>query len=89
MLDRRLIRDEPDRVMRGLEAKHVDVDFEKIRSLDQRMLELMKQSETLKHERNVQTEEIAKRKRSGVDTAHLHMKMKEYLTHLVVVLLQL
>jgi seryl-tRNA synthetase len=77
VLDRRLIREEPERVLQGIQAKRVDIDFEKIRTLDTRMLELMKESETLKHERNVKSEEIGKKKRAGEDAGELHRYMKE------------
>ncbi|UCG52031.1 MAG: serine--tRNA ligase [Candidatus Latescibacterota bacterium] len=77
MLDRRLIRDDPDRVIRGFESKNVSVDFESVVSLDRELLENMRESEKLKHERNVKTEEVARKKRAGEKTDELHRYLKE------------
>ena len=77
MLDRRLIREDPDRVIEGVKAKGVDVDIERLIALDKTLLENMKESEQLKHERNVKSEEVAKKKRAGEDTSELHSYLKE------------
>jgi seryl-tRNA synthetase len=76
-LDRRLVRDDPDRVIKGIESKHVDVDMDKIIALDRQLLENMKNSEKLKHERNVKTEELARKKRAGETVDDLHLYLKE------------
>ncbi len=77
MLDRRLIREDPDRVIEGVKAKGVDVDIDRLIALDKKLLENMKESEQLKHERNVKSEEIAKKKRAGEDASELHKYLKE------------
>ncbi len=77
MLDRRLVRDDPDRVIKGIQAKNVDVEIDRIIALDRQLLENMKESETLKHERNIKTEEVARRKRAGENTDGLHAYLKE------------
>jgi seryl-tRNA synthetase len=77
VLDRRLIRDEPDRVIAGIKAKRVDVDIDRLVALDAKLLDIMKQSEQLKHERNVKTEEIAKKKRAGEDASELLSYLKD------------
>ncbi|MCK5408082.1 MAG: serine--tRNA ligase, partial [Candidatus Krumholzibacteria bacterium] len=77
MLDRRLIREDPSRVIEGVKAKRVDVDIDRLIALDKTLLENMKESEQLKHERNVKSEEIAKKKRAGEDASELHKYLKE------------
>jgi seryl-tRNA synthetase len=77
MLDRRLIRENPDRVIEGIRKKHVDVDIDKIVALDKKMLANLQQAEDLKHERNVKTEEIATKKRAGEDASELHGYLKD------------
>ena len=77
MLDRRLIRDDPERVIRAVKTKSAGVDIETVIALDQRLLRLMKESDALKHERNVKSEEVARRKRSGENTDDLHAYLKE------------
>jgi seryl-tRNA synthetase len=76
-LDRRLIREDPAKVIDGVKAKGVDVDIDKIIALDKELLSNMRESEQLKHERNIKTEEIAKKKRAGEDDGELHAYLKE------------
>jgi len=75
-LDRRLIREEPDRVKRAVEAKGVAVDIERILSLDARFLSNLREGDDLKHERNVRSQEIGALKRSGQDSDALQGRMK-------------
>ena len=77
MLDRRLIRDDPDRVVRGIKSKNAGVDIEKVVALDGELLRNMKSSDDLKHERNVKSEEVARLKRSGANTDELHAYLKD------------
>ncbi|MDH3216687.1 MAG: serine--tRNA ligase [Candidatus Krumholzibacteria bacterium] len=72
MLDRRLIREDPKQLIEGVKARGIDLDIDRIIALDKKLLEIMKAAEQLKHERNVKTEEIAKKKRSGENTGELH-----------------
>jgi seryl-tRNA synthetase len=76
MLDRRLIREEPDRVKRAVEAKGAAVDIERILSLDARFLSNLREGDDLKHERNVRSQEIGALKRSGQDSDALQARMK-------------
>ena len=77
MIDRRLIREDPDRVRKGLARRRAQVDVEGLLSLDREHLDNLQLSEKLKHERNVASEEIGKRKAKGEDIAPLHAAMKE------------
>lgn len=76
MLDRKLIREDPKTVERGIRRKHVDVDIAQLVELDQRCLANIKAGDELKHERNVRSEEIGRRKREGEDATELHADMK-------------
>ncbi len=77
MLDRRLIREDPARVIEGIRARGVDAGVDTIVALDKNLLDVTKRNEELKHERNVKTEEIAKKKRAGEDASELHTYLKE------------
>jgi seryl-tRNA synthetase len=77
MLDKRLIRENPDIILQALKAKKVDLDLDRVIAKDRELLESMQSSEKLKHERNVKSEEIAQKKRSGEDASELHSYMKD------------
>jgi seryl-tRNA synthetase len=77
MLDKRLIRDEPDKVKRGVEAKGSDVDIDYLLGLDKQLLANMREGDELKHERNERSREIGRKKRTGENTDALHERMKE------------
>ncbi len=77
MLDRRLIRDDPERVIRGIKSKNAGVDIERVVALDQELLKIMKESDALKHERNLKSEEVGRKKHSGEDVAELHAYLKD------------
>lgn len=77
MLDRHLIREDPDRVIMGVKSKHVDADVNRIVALDRELLAIMKESEALKHERNVKSEEVGKKKRTGENADELQAHLKD------------
>jgi seryl-tRNA synthetase len=77
MLDRKLIREDPQGVREGVARKFVDVDLDRIVELDGEFLANVKTSDELKHERNVKSEELGRRKQAGEDTSDLHAYMKE------------
>jgi seryl-tRNA synthetase len=77
VLDRRLIRDDPQRIVNGIKSKNAGVDIEKVIELDQRLLRNTKESDDLKHERNVKSEEVARKKRAGEDAGDLHVYLKD------------
>jgi len=77
VLDRRLIRDDPDRVVRGIKSKNAGVDIERVIALDRELLRNMKTGDELKHERNVKSEEVARKKRSGENADELHAYLKD------------
>jgi seryl-tRNA synthetase len=77
MLDRKLIREQPDAVRDGLARKFSDVDLERLIQLDGEYLENLRSSDELKHERNVKSQELGKRKKAGEDASDLHAYMKD------------
>ncbi|MCK4235810.1 MAG: serine--tRNA ligase, partial [Candidatus Krumholzibacteria bacterium] len=77
MLDRKLIRKDVERVREGIRKKGVDFDLDHFLALDERMRELIKESETLKHERNVVSQEISRLKKEDKDAAELLESMRQ------------
>jgi seryl-tRNA synthetase len=77
MLDKRLIREEPEKVKHGVEAKGGGANIDSILSLDKQFLANIKEGDDLKHERNESSKEIGRKKRAGEDTDALHARMKE------------
>ncbi len=68
MLDRTILREDPDRVRRALERKGVeDVDLDEILAIDEQWRELKVRGDELRHERNQISEEIGQLKREGED----------------------
>ncbi len=77
MIDRRLIREDPDRLRHGLRRRGATVDVDRLVTLDAEHIANLQKSEELKHERNVASEEIGRRKKAGEDVSALHAAMKE------------
>jgi len=77
VIDRRLIREEPDRLRAGLARKRSSIDIERLIALDREHLSNLQQAEELRKQRNTASEEIGRRKGAGEDTAALQAAMKE------------
>jgi seryl-tRNA synthetase len=77
VIDRRLIRENPDRLREGLRRRHASVDVEQLVALDAEHIANLQQSEELKRQRNLASEDIGRRKQAGEDIAPLHAAMKE------------
>ncbi len=77
MLDRKLIRKEPEKVKKGIAAKGVDFDVDGLLELDGRMRDLIQETERLKQRRNSVSKEISALKKKGEDAASLMNEMKE------------
>lgn len=69
MLDPKFARNQRARVAEGVAAKAADVDLDRYYRLDARRLELLREGEDLKAERNRASEEIARKKKLGQDAA--------------------
>lgn len=76
MLDRKLIRKDPERVREGIRMKGADFDLDSYLALDRQMRELIQETEKLKHERNVMSEQISslKKEKGDATLALGHMK---------------
>jgi len=76
MLDRKLIRKDPEKVREGIRNKGSDFDLEHFLGVDRDRRELLQEVESLKHEKNIASREISRMKRAGQDASELIRKMK-------------
>lgn len=76
MLDLKWIRENPDLVRRGLEAKGTRLNLDELLTLDSQRRILLKEVETLKAERNSANDEIARLKKAGKPTENIIDGMK-------------
>lgn len=76
MHDLKLIRSEPDLVRRGLEAKFVAHELDRILALDEERRSLLTGVERKKADRNARSQEVPRRKAAGEDVAGLLAEMK-------------
>ena len=77
MLDRKLLREDPERVRDGVKKKFATVDIDRILELDGEYLANVQKGDDLRAERNARSEEIGRRKRDGEDASDLHAHMKD------------
>ena len=76
MLDLKFIRENPDQVAQGLEAKGVSVDLQTLLDLDLEKRTLLKHSEELKAKRNSSSDDIARLKKEGNPAEAIIAEMK-------------
>lgn len=76
MLDVKWIRENPDLVRKGLEAKSVSFDLDSLLELDQKRRSLLRQVEDLKAERNQANDEITRLKKAGQPADSVISSMK-------------
>ena len=76
MLDIKLIREERDTVKRALKDRAIELDLDKILSLDSERRKLVAEVEQLKCERNKSSEEIGRLLREKKDASKLMAEMK-------------
>ncbi len=69
MLDPKLIRDKSDVVKESLRKRNSTFDLDKLIGYDEKRRALIKEVETMKNERNVTSDQIAKLKKAGQDAA--------------------
>ncbi|MBD3180154.1 MAG: serine--tRNA ligase [Candidatus Latescibacteria bacterium] len=77
MLDRKLIRNDPEKVREGIRNKGSDFDLDHFLEVDSRRRELLQEVESLKHRKNVASREISQLMREGKDASELIEEMKE------------
>ena len=76
MLDLKFIRADAERVRRGLDAKNVRHELDRILALDEERRNLLLQVERKKAERNQRSQEVPKLKAAGEDASALLADMK-------------
>lgn len=77
MIDIHQLRENPDRLREGIEAKKSDVDLDRLIKLDARRRELTRQIDSLNHERNTKSKEIGPRIKAGEDAEALKAEVSE------------
>jgi seryl-tRNA synthetase len=77
MLDIRLVRERRDLVQAMLERRGSDISLVPILELDERRRKMLREVESLKHDRKVVSDEIAEMKRQGEDAAKTIARMRE------------
>ncbi len=77
MLDLKYIKNNLDLVKKGMAKRRADIDFTSLLDADTKRKELLLEIETLRHKRNVVSDDIAKMKKSGRDAADTIDEMKE------------
>lgn len=77
MLDLKFIRENPEKVKRGIANKNEKDRVDEILELDKHRRELISQSEELKAKRNQVSAEIPKLKKAGQDVSELLAEMKK------------
>jgi seryl-tRNA synthetase len=76
MLDIRLIRENPDAVNAALKRRNPDLSIDEISRLDAQRLDLLKEEETLRGQRNQMTQQIAQAKKEGRDTTDIQQETR-------------
>jgi seryl-tRNA synthetase len=76
MLDRKLIRKDPDRVREGLRKKGADFDLDGFLARDERHRALIQESDSLKRERNEVSLEVSRLKKEGKDVSAITERMR-------------
>lgn len=71
MVDLKFIREHPDKVKKGIKAKHETGNVDRILALDAERRKLLQQSDTLKHERRVLSEQVGQLKKEGKDISRV------------------
>ncbi len=78
MIDRTLLRDEPDRLRTMLADRGIDdIDLDQMIELDERWRELKARGDTLRHERNQISDRIGELKQASEDAAEEIARSKE------------
>lgn len=77
MLKLEYIRNNAEAVKKAMSDRRAKVDIEGLLKLDEERRKLLTEAETLKHDRNIQSENIGKLMKEGKDTTEIKAKMKE------------
>ena len=77
MLDIKLVRQHPQRLREALGHRGLDLDLDGFLALDEKRRAGLQRIETLRHRRNVVSEEIARMKKAGRAPEALMAEMRE------------
>ena len=77
MLSLKFIRENPEKVKKAIKSKGLEIDLQKIFSLDSQRKQFLNESENLRARRNRASTEIAKKKGARKETASLIKEMKK------------
>ena len=77
MLDIRLLRDDPEGIAKRLKDRNPEIDISEIIALDRRRLELIREVEDMKAERNRGSQEVGRLKKEGKDASALLERLGE------------
>lgn len=76
MLDIRIVREDPEIIRKMLEKRNSSFPLEDLIRKDKMLRALMTKTQELKHDRNKASEEIAKKKKSGVESSKEIQEMR-------------
>jgi seryl-tRNA synthetase len=76
MLDPKIIRDDPEKIRKMLEARTIDFPLDNLIKLDKERREFIVKTDELRKKKNEISLEIAKKKKSKQDTANLIQQMQ-------------
>ncbi len=76
MLDLKFVKSNLELVKNGMKKRRAKIDFTSLLENDENRKKLLLEIETLRHKRNVVSDDIAKIKKAGKDAAHLIDEMK-------------
>ncbi|MCF6247341.1 MAG: serine--tRNA ligase [Desulfobacula sp.] len=77
MLDLKYIKNNLDLVKKGMAKRRANIDFISLLDSDLKRKKLLLEIETLRHKRNIVSDDIAKMKKSGQDASAVIDRMKE------------
>lgn len=77
MLDLKFIRENPERVKKGIKQKGEKADVQRILNLDKQRRKILQEVEQLKHDRNQLSQKVSQLKRSGQDAQEVIARTRE------------
>ena len=77
MLDIKMIRQNPDVLVKAMEKRHAKIDLTEFLALDKKRRELISETESLKNKQTEASKLIPRYKKEGKDTSELMAEMKE------------
>ena len=84
MIDPKLIRAEPEKVINMLKDRNVELDISKLLEIDRERRELITELESYKMQRNNISKDISTKKRQGIDITETLTEMKNISTKIEV-----